>query len=344
MPALNEERYIATAIRSVLPDRSELDCELLVMDGGSTDRTRDIVGTFSREDSRVRLVHNEGRLQSAGMNLAAEVADPCAKYLVRADCHATYPPRYVARLVETMRATSASSVVVSMNTVGKGCVQKGIAAAQNSRLGNGGSAHRLKGQRGFVDHGHHAAFDRQTFLRLGGYDASCAYNEDAEYDRRLTATGGRIFLDGDIIIDYYPRDNLFKLARQYANYGWGRANTVLRHGTWPKARQILPVAILLACCVALLGAVTVHPAALIVPVTYVSAALGYGLVLALRESSACALFAGPAAIVMHLSWGFGFLKRFAGQALRAIRGRRGEAKVLAEGKTASGRGGRAARA
>lgn len=340
MPALNEERYIAQAIRSILPDHSDIDCELLVMDGGSTDRTREIVSEFGREDARVRLVHNEGRLQSAGMNLAAQVADPRATFLVRADCHATYPPRYAARLIETMRTENASSVVVSMNTVGRTCMQKGIASAQNSRLGNGGSAHRLQGQRRFVDHGHHAAFDRQSFLRLGGYDAACAYNEDAEYDRRLIDMGGRIFLDGDIVIDYYPRDSLIKLARQYANYGWGRANTVLRHGTWPKARQILPVAILLACIAGLAGAFTVHPVALALPISYISAALAFGLFLAVKHRSVCALLSGPAAIVMHLSWGFGFLRRLAAELLRRVtRGGGGSSEAVG-----SGRRGRAARA
>ncbi len=43
MPALNEEHYIEAAIRSVLPRTGSIDYELLVMDGGSTDRTEAIV-------------------------------------------------------------------------------------------------------------------------------------------------------------------------------------------------------------------------------------------------------------------------------------------------------------
>ncbi len=49
MPALNEERYIEAAIRSVLPRAGSVDYELLVMDGGSTDRTEAIVAALSAE-------------------------------------------------------------------------------------------------------------------------------------------------------------------------------------------------------------------------------------------------------------------------------------------------------
>jgi len=309
MPALNEERYIERAIGSVLPDPSEFDCELLVMDGGSTDATVEIVARLSAGDSRIRLVHNPRKLQSAALNLAAREADSRASYLVRADCHATYPKGFVRNLMHTITQTKAASVVVSMNTLGRSCTQKGIAAAQNSRLGNGGSAHRNAGSKGFVDHGHHAAFNRDAFLRAGGYDETCPYNEDAEFDWRLIASGGKIYLNGDIVIDYYPRDTFTKLARQYANHGWGRANTILRHGGLPKLRQALPVVVLLACLGGVAAGLAVHPLFAAIPGAYVTAVCAAGIALSLKQRSACAALSGPAAVVMHLSWACGFLKR-----------------------------------
>ena len=43
MPALNEELYLSAAIDSVIPSSHDIEFELLVLDGGSTDRTREIV-------------------------------------------------------------------------------------------------------------------------------------------------------------------------------------------------------------------------------------------------------------------------------------------------------------
>lgn len=321
MPALNEERYIADAISSVLPRPGTLDYELLVLDGGSSDRTQEIVQRLAAERPEIRLVHNERRIQSAALNIAAEMCDPRTTVLVRADCHAEYPPDFAARCADTLLATESASVVVPMHAVGHGPVQRGIAAAQNSRLGNGGSQHRVAGQSGYVEHGHHAAFDRAVFLSLGGYDETAPYNEDAEYDARLAASGRRIYLDGTLTIDYFPRTSLRALGRQYFRHGWGRANTILKHAKAPKLRQILPVLVLLASISGLVfwplaGAVALLPALL-----YAGACVLWAAILAGQSRDAAALLAAPAAIVMHMAWACGFIVRMAERKLPGLVGR-----------------------
>ena len=311
MPALDEERYIAGAIASIVPDASDLDYELLVLDGGSTDRTCAIVTELAAANPRIRLIHNEKRIQSAGVNLAARLADPRAAYLVRADCHMRYPAGFVERCVKDLSQRQIASVVVPMRTEGTTCMQRAIAAAQNSRMGNGGSAHRLIGWSGYVEHGHHAGFDRRTFLELGGYDESFTHNEDAELDARLTGSGRRIYLNGDIAVTYFPRADLVSLARQYFRHGRGRASTLLKHRSQPRVRQLLPAAVVLG--VALSAALAaLQPSFLLAPLIYALACLGCGVALAMRDRDRCLLLSGAAAMVMHLSWGTGFLARLAG--------------------------------
>ena len=308
MPALNEERHIETAIRSVLPCAGALDYELLVLDGGSIDRTEAIVAALSVENHRIKLVRNPRRIQSAAMNIAAREADSRAKYLLRADCHADYPQGFAERTVAALREKAAASAVVTMYSQGRGCMQKAIAAASNSRLGNGGSAHRRSGGSGYVEHGHHAAFDRETYLALGGYDESFRHNEDAEYDQRVIRSGKRIYLLGDLAIRYFPRASLGSLARQYRNYGWGRANTLLKHRARPRLRQMLPVALLIANATAA-GLSLFEPLFLFLPLLYAALCCCWGLVLAVRAGESCVALSGPAAMVMHMSWGLGFLSR-----------------------------------
>lgn len=57
MPAFNSSRYIAEAVESVLA-QSESDVELLIVDGGSKDRTVDIIRDYEARDSRVKYVPN----------------------------------------------------------------------------------------------------------------------------------------------------------------------------------------------------------------------------------------------------------------------------------------------
>jgi succinoglycan biosynthesis protein ExoA len=308
MPALNEERYIAEAVHSILPTSGDLPYELLIVDGGSTDRTREIVQGLAASNPRIRLLFNIKKYQAAAVNLAAREADPRSSFLVRADCHTRFPAGFVERCVGELTSRRVASVVVPMHTEGSTCLQRAIAHAQNSRMGNGGSAHRIPGRSGYVDHGHHAAFDRRIFLALGGYDERFTHNEDAEFDRRLIQAGKRIYLDSDAAVVYYPRANFQSLARQYFRHGAGRASTILKHRAVPRARQVLPVAALLACALSLALAFF-NPWFLVVPVSYAICCLLWGAGMALLRRDVCLSLSGIAAIVMHMSWGSGFLSR-----------------------------------
>ena len=110
-----------------------------MLDGGSTDQTKAVVEQMAARNPRIRLESNPARYQSAAVNRGAIIARPESEIIVRADSHAEYPPGFVAGLVRELKERDAASVVVPMRTRGTGFLQRGIAAAQNSRLGNGGS-------------------------------------------------------------------------------------------------------------------------------------------------------------------------------------------------------------
>jgi len=57
MPSYNSERFIETAINSVLKQTYK-NLELLIVDGMSVDKTRQIIVKYSNLDSRLRLIDN----------------------------------------------------------------------------------------------------------------------------------------------------------------------------------------------------------------------------------------------------------------------------------------------
>ena len=307
VPVLNEELYIRACLASLLAQVEESACEILVLDGGSTDRTPEIVVEMAALHPCIRLVPNPGRIQSAAVNLAARIAAPEATVLIRADAHAVYPPGFLAACLRAMQTTGAYSVVAPMRALGQAGFQRAVAAAQNSRLGNGGSAHRVAGASRFVDHGHHVAFDRRFFLERGGYNESFTHNEDAEYDHRAGLAGGRIWMCADSPITYFPRRNLRALVGQYFRHGRGRARTLLTHRVHPKPRQVAPLFIL-AGIVGGLASVPLSPWFGCFPLAYLLLCLGWGAAEAVRRRDAWMLAMGPAAIAMHLSWALGFLR------------------------------------
>jgi succinoglycan biosynthesis protein ExoA len=311
IPCLNESKCIAGVIDRIGGDPAGARTLIVVADGGSTDGTREIVARIAAERSNVRLLNNPRRLQSAGVNLAARMFGEACPWLIRVDAHADYPDNYVSSLIAEAERTGASSVVVAMRTMATGCFQQAAATAQNSLLGTGGSAHRMGGAEGFVDHGHHALFRTKTFLALNGYDEAQSHNEDAEFDVRLTRYGGRIWLTRATSIGYYPRARAGALFAQYRNYGRGRALTLLRHRVKPKLRQLLPVAI--APAVALLALAPWIPIAALPALGWAALCLSYGLLLGVKEKNRCAAASGVAAMIMHFAWSLGFWQALAGR-------------------------------
>jgi len=304
IPCLNEAAFIGSVIADLLRDAAAQDGLIVVADGGSTDGTRDIVAKIAAADPRVKLLPNPQKFQAPGVNHAVRAFADGFTWLARIDAHAHYPPNYVADLVAEARKTGATSVVVSLDAHGDNPFQRATAAAQNSRLGAGGSPHRRKDAHGWVDHGHHALFRTDAFRAIGGYDEGFTHNEDAEFDRRLTDYGGRIWLTDQVSVVYHPRSEPGALWRQYVNYGSGRARTILKHRMSLKIRQMLPAAVapaVLAAPFSVLFWSAGLPALL-----WAAASMAYGAILGLKARDPAVLLCGAVAMEMHLAWSIGF--------------------------------------
>ncbi|UZF94387.1 glycosyltransferase family 2 protein [Bosea sp. NBC_00550] len=311
VPTLNESRHIGALLQQLIDFAPPEVTEIFVSDGGSTDGTQEIVRAFEARDRRILLISNHGRIQAIGVNIAAKASSPQSEVLIRMDSHAAYGNDFVKTLLTEMGRPELHSVVVRMVTVGEGCFQRAVAMVSNTAAGTGGSAHRIGAESKVVDHGHHAAFRRRTFLDLGGYDETFATNEDAEFDHRLMLKGGRIWLSVEADVRYFPRSSPFALARQYFKYGAGRFRTMWKHRVRPKLRQLIPVLLTLYLLASFPVALLVSPIMLL-PLGAYGALLAGATVSALsRNPTLCTLWVPVALVVMHVSWGLGFLSAIA---------------------------------
>lgn len=306
IPTLNEALHIEAVMEQLYVDLPDCDVQFVIADGGSTDGTLDVVRRLAGQRKGLSFVHNSRRLQSAGVNLVARQFGQDCDILIRCDAHASYPDGYLRRLVESLQTANADSVVVPMDSVGENCLQRAVAWVSDSPVGSGGSAHRGGRQSRFVDHGHHAAMAMESFRRVGGYEETFSHNEDAEFDCRLRAMGGKIYLDTDIRIQYQPRSSLRKLFKQYFNYGKGRSRTVRRHPASFKVRQFAVPAFMSACAIAIVLS-PLLPLLLMLPAFYLFVLAATSVSIAAKKRSVCGLLAGPAAMTMHVSWALGFI-------------------------------------
>jgi succinoglycan biosynthesis protein ExoA len=306
VPTFNEAAHIESVLQQLsveLPVDSAV--RFVVCDGGSLDGTRAIVSRIAGGDDRVLLLDNPQRRQAAAVNLAVRRYGSEFDILIRCDAHAGYPSGFISLLVRSLERSQADAVVVPMDSVGDTCLRRAIAWVSDTVVGSGGSLHRGGRHGGYVDHGHHAAFRMAAFVRAGGYDESFGYNEDAEFDCRQIALGARIYLDSDIRLQYVPRGSFRRLWSQYFSYGSGRSRTVRRHPGSLRLRQVAVPAHIGTSLLLLLSSLW-YPWLAVWPGLYVLALGAAAVILAVKHRSICGLLVAPAALVMHVSWAFGF--------------------------------------
>jgi GT2 family glycosyltransferase len=304
VPALNEAVHIRAVLDGLTPFARRTGARIVVADGGSTDGTQAIVRQMARDEPLIALIDNPARLQGAGINLAVRTFGDSAQWLLRIDAHSAYPPDYGDRLLSEARKTGADAVVVRMKAVGQGPLHRLIALAQNSRLGNGGAAHRTAAAGRWVDHGHHALIGIAAFRAVGGYDESFSHNEDAELDHRLRTKGYRLWLTAETGLDYFPRRTLGSLLLQYFRFGRGRARNILKHRAGLGVRQAVVAA--LAPLVLLAALAPLAPVFALPLAVWLLACLVGGVALAVAGRQPQAVLSGFIAGAMHLAWSAGF--------------------------------------
>ena len=220
IPALNEAQRIEACLESVLAQDYPLDrLEVLVVDGRSTDATREKVAAFAERHPLVRLVDNPKRIQAVAFNLG--VREARGDVIVRLDVHASYSQDYVRRCVEVLDETGAANVGGVWETVpGAGSlVARSIALACTQRFGFGGARFRVGGEAGPVDTVPFGAFRRETFEKVGLLYERLVRGEDNEFNARIRRCGMTVYFDPRIRCTYYARPTFRGFMKQLFGNG-----------------------------------------------------------------------------------------------------------------------------
>ncbi|RGK35832.1 glycosyltransferase family 2 protein [Prevotella sp. TF12-30] len=220
IPTLNEEKFIARCLDSVIEQSYPFrDMDVMVVDGGSNDRTREIVEEYGRKYINIRFIHNPGRIQSIAFNIGVENSD--APYIVRLDAHALYKPYYIEGCIKGLEGDSKRG-----NVGGQWDIQPqndSLWAITNailnySKFGIGGASYRIGAKAGDVDTVPFGSFPRTMIEKIGGMRDDLPRGEDNEFNSRIKRAGYSIYFDPAIECIYYARPTLKASCRQmYAN-------------------------------------------------------------------------------------------------------------------------------
>ena len=244
VPIYQEEKYIAKCIDSMLSqDYPKDDLEIILVDGMSKDRTREIVATYTAKYPFIRMIDNPERIAPCAMNRGIKEAK--GDVIMRLDAHVYYPKNYFSLLVKKLNELpGAENVGALCNTlpVNDSITARSIAAVLSSSFGMGNSHFRVGADKEMeVDTVPFGCFHKSIFDKVGLYDEELVRNQDDELNARIIKAGGKIYLIPQLVCEYYARDTAKKVYKMFYQYGVFKPLVNKKLGSPATVRQFFPL-------------------------------------------------------------------------------------------------------
>lgn len=222
-PILNEEKYIAKCIDSILEqDYPKDDLEILFVDGMSRDKTREIVAELATKYPFIHLIDNINHTVPWAMNSGIKAAK--GDVIMRLDAHATYEKNYFSVLVDALQKYNADNVgaVCRTDVLNKNSKTLAIREVLSNKFGVGNSTFRtgIKTAQE-VETVPFGCWRRDVFDKYGMYNVRLVRNQDIELNKRIIRGGGKIIIVPETFCTYFARETYKALAKNNcANGKW----------------------------------------------------------------------------------------------------------------------------
>ncbi|MBK9590711.1 MAG: glycosyltransferase [Crocinitomicaceae bacterium] len=309
IPCRNEEKFIARNIESILEQDYPGKLEVLVVDGLSTDNTRQIVSDYcQRFPGRVKLVDNQMQYTPNALNIGIESST--SDVFIILGGHAYLERSFVRLNVERLEADPLLGCAGGLiNGIFENSTGYLISKGMSSVFGVGNATFRLGGGRSFVDTVAFGAYKRDVYEKIGGFDENLVRNQDDDYNYRVLKAGYKILFDPEIVSNYYVRSSFALLRRQYNQYGYWKVYVNKKHKRVTTVRQMFPalfiLGIIVGCALSL-----AHISFLIITAAFVAlyVLLGFYFAFKLADRSTQVFVLFRIFLILHFSYGFGYLK------------------------------------
>jgi succinoglycan biosynthesis protein ExoA len=311
VPVRNEEDYIRASLKSLVDQSYPVSsCEIIVVDGRSSDRTREIIEEICERNPQVRCLDNPAGIVPTAMNIGIRAAR--GEVIIRADGHNAYPRDYAANCVKYLAQTDADNVGGPCLTLAadESFSARLVAAILSSPFGVGDSKFRTGGKEGFVDTVPFGAFRREIFDRVGMFNEKLVRNEDNDLNARIRKAGGTIYLAPALTTHYHPVKNFLSLLKYEFQASQWHIFTLRENRESMGLRHFAPAVFLLLLLLLLLASfVSATPPAFLIGIlcAYILTGFYFSLRAKTEGNWDVALIQPFATFCFHIAYGAGTL-------------------------------------
>lgn len=239
-PTYNEERYISQTLESFITQKyHSFKLEILICDGRSTDRTREIVEEYSNNFPNIRLIDNPDRKTPYAFNAGLKAAT--GEYIAILGAHTKYHENYLQVCYEELLA--ANAVGCTGRVITKAAYHTFEAKISEwvmlSSFGVSTSSFRAM-REGYVHSVNFPVFKKQPLLDLGGYDTKFERNQDNDMNQRLLDAGHKLYCTWKTKCYYRPPADLKNLFKYGYRSGFWNAKSVMTYTRSMRPHHLIP--------------------------------------------------------------------------------------------------------
>jgi len=311
LPSRNEADIIRQVLESLLQQKN-VDFEILVIDGQSTDNSAEIVREISLHEPRIRLLTNERQKTPSALNIGLRASR--GEYVCILGSHSTYAPDYIDVCLcemERYQAAGCSGRIIT-RPANESWQAQLVAWAMAHPFGSSRGSFRTQAE-GFVDSVSYPVFRKQLLVDLDGYNEQLIRNQDLDMNFRIRREGHRLYCTWQTSAMYYARRNLRELLRYADSNGrWCGVSARME----PRSlglRHYIPLLFVLSLlsgfALALIPPVSpLGMLALAALPLHLLLGLIFGVCIAFAEKRWLPLLLPPVFLIFHLAYGWGFVQ------------------------------------
>lgn len=243
IPTLNEEKNLPKALKSIKKvDYPQKNIELIIVDGGSTDKTIQIA-----KESGAKIFNNPRKIRGAGCQIGVKQAE--GEFIAFTDADCVVPKNWLKDLLINLEDEDVASVG-GPNITPKDDTDFAKASGEViAILTKPGSRYGYFGKNvteTYHNPGCNVLYKKDAILKVGNFNPELLTCEDEELDFRLLKEGYRLLFTPKVIVDHYRRPTYKKLFIQAYRFAIGRAQAIKMYPKMARWFHFVPSIMLLS--------------------------------------------------------------------------------------------------
>ncbi|MBD3289122.1 glycosyltransferase [candidate division KSB1 bacterium] len=239
----NEEKYIGNCLESIIGNNYPKDrLEVLVVDGMSTDSTRDIIDRYAQNFSFIKRIDNPKLITPAAFNLGIKNAS--GEVVMIMGSHSKYKSNYISSCIRYLNKCDADNVGGILRTLpgDDTTTAKAIASSLSHPFGVGNSSFRVGSRKPlWADTVFGGCYKKKVFDEVGLFNENLVRSQDMDFNIRLKSNGGKILLVPSIIAEYFAKPTIKSFFMHNFKDGFWAIYPLKFGSSMFKIRHLLPL-------------------------------------------------------------------------------------------------------